>query len=65
MHAQSQFKKLFEPARLGRLELRNRIVMPPMIGNLETPDGLVSQKLLDYYEARARGGVAMIIVEST
>ena len=65
MSAQSQFKKLFEPARLGRLELSNRIVMPPIVDNLATPDGIVSQKQLDYFEARARGGVAMIIVEST
>ena len=65
MCAQSQFKKLFEPARLGRLELKNRIVMPPMIDNLGMPEGHVSQKSLDYFEARAKGGIAMIIVEST
>ncbi len=65
MHAQSQFKKLFEPAHLGRLELRNRLVMPPMVDNLATPAGHVSQKMLDYFEARAKGGVALVIVEST
>ena len=25
-----QFKKLFEPVRIGKMELRNRIVMPAM-----------------------------------
>ena len=65
MCAQSKFKKLFEPIKLGSLELRNRIVMPPMCDNLGTPEGFVSQKTLDHYEARARGGAGLVIIEST
>ncbi len=34
-----QFARLLEPARIGRMELKNRIVMPPMGTNMGTPDG--------------------------
>jgi len=59
------FRKLFEPARIGQMDLRNRIVMPPMGTNLASTDGYVTQQLKDYYEERARGGVGLIIVEVT
>lgn len=60
-----QFKKLFEPARIGQMQMRNRIVMPPMGTGYAAEDGSVSQRLIDYHEARAIGGVGLIIVEVT
>ena len=57
--------KLFEPASLGPLRLHNRMVMPPMATLFGNPDGTVSDRLLDYYHRRARGGVGLIIVENT
>ncbi|UCG84583.1 MAG: hypothetical protein JSW38_01825, partial [Dehalococcoidia bacterium] len=45
------------------MELKNRIVMAPMGSGLPEVDGTVSQKLIDYLVRRARGGVALIIVE--
>jgi 2,4-dienoyl-CoA reductase-like NADH-dependent reductase (Old Yellow Enzyme family) len=47
--------------------LKNRIVMPPMSTNLADPryPGLVSEKHKSYYGERARGGTALIIIEST
>jgi len=53
-------EKLFEPITIGSMELRNRIVMPPM-AMLWVEDGSPTQRLIDYYEARARGGVGLII----
>jgi len=47
------------------MELRNRIVMAPMVTNLAYEDGSVSQCIKDYYEARAGGGVGLIIVGAT
>ncbi len=58
-------EKLFEPTRIGRMELRNRIVMPPMVTNFANADGTVSETIKNYYAARARGGVGLIIVEAT
>jgi 2,4-dienoyl-CoA reductase (NADPH2) len=53
---------LFSHMRLGNLELRNRIVMPPMTTGFAC-DGFVTDKMIDYYTARAKGGVGLIIVE--
>ncbi len=52
---------LFEPIKVGRMELKNRIAMPA-IHHCYTPEGFVNERLLKYYEARARGGAAMITV---
>ncbi|MFC1937131.1 FAD-dependent oxidoreductase [Chloroflexota bacterium] len=58
-------QKLFEPTRIGKMELRNRIVMPPMLTNFANKDGSVSQATINHYAAMARGGVGLIIVEAT
>jgi 2,4-dienoyl-CoA reductase-like NADH-dependent reductase (Old Yellow Enzyme family)/thioredoxin reductase len=58
------FDKLFEPARVGKMELRNRIVMPPMVTNFADPDSSVSEITKAYYAERAKGGVGLIIVEA-
>lgn len=54
-------QSLFSPIRIGSLDLPNRIVMPAMHLNY-TMDGKVSQQLIDFYVARARGGVGLAIV---
>jgi 2,4-dienoyl-CoA reductase (NADPH2) len=55
------FNLLFSPFRVNRVEIRNRVVMPAF-GLLYTTDRKVSQRLLDFYEARSRGGCGLIIV---
>ena len=58
-------KKLFEPARIGKLWIRNRTVMSPMLKNYGNRDGSVTQKYIDYFVERARGGVGLIMTEAT
>ena len=58
------FRHLLAPGRIGRLELRNRIFMSPMGSNLAEEDGTCGERILRYYEARARGGAAMVIMGS-
>ena len=54
--------KLFEPGKIGKLSLKNRIVMSPMdIGALAKPDGRLSQQAINFYIARARGGTGLIM----
>ncbi len=53
--------KLFEPIKVGNMDLRNRIAMPA-IHHCYTPDGIVNDRLIKYYEARARGGAGLITV---
>jgi 2,4-dienoyl-CoA reductase-like NADH-dependent reductase (Old Yellow Enzyme family)/thioredoxin reductase len=58
-------RKLLEPAKIGTMRLKNRIVMPAMDTNLATREGFVTARLIDYYAERAKGGVGLIIVECT
>jgi 2-enoate reductase len=53
---------LFEPIKIGEMKIKNRIAMAPM-GNsgLTTMDGCFSQRAVDYYLERAKGGTGMII----
>ena len=57
--------KLFAPGYIGTLELKNRVIMPAMGTNLGTPSGSTTERMVDYYAERARGGVGLIIVEAT
>lgn len=53
--------KLFEPISVGPISLRNRVVMTAI--NLQyTPGGGVTDRLVGFYAARARGGVGLIVV---
>jgi 2,4-dienoyl-CoA reductase-like NADH-dependent reductase (Old Yellow Enzyme family) len=54
---------LFQPIKIGKLTLKNRIIMAPMCSRLPTPEGEVTQAMLDHYRERARGGAAMLIIE--
>jgi 2,4-dienoyl-CoA reductase-like NADH-dependent reductase (Old Yellow Enzyme family)/thioredoxin reductase len=60
----TRYPHLFSPGRIGRLHLKNRILMAPMEKNLALPTGAVSRRYLDYCEARAAGGAALIVLES-
>ena len=60
-----QFKYLFTPYKFRTFEISNRIVMPPMAIYVPGSKGFVTQKLIDYYEERARGGPGLIIFSAT
>lgn len=49
------------PYRLGPVQLRNRIVKAATFEGM-TPDGLVSDELIEYHRAPAAGGAAMTTV---
>lgn len=55
---------LFEPGLIGKMTLKNRLIMPPISTNLTAEDGTVSDELLFHYAERARGGVGLITVEN-
>ena len=59
-----KFTKLFEPIRINNLELKNRIVMPAMVTNYGNRDNTVSERLIAYHVARARGGFGLNISEN-
>lgn len=55
---------LFDPIRIGKLELGNRVVMAPMLVGWATTKGEVTDRLIEHYVARAKGGVGLIITEA-
>ena len=58
------WSNLLAPGRIGALELRNRMVMAPMGEDLGDLEGQVSTTQMAYLEARARGGLAMVMLGS-
>lgn len=56
---------LLSPGRIGRMEVRNRVVMSPMGSNYASDTGGVTDRLIRHYVERARGGTGLIVVENT
>lgn len=52
---------LFTPLAIKGTILRNRIVMPAMNTNFGEKDGSVSDRLIDYFVERGKGGTGLII----
>lgn len=59
------YSKLFSPMKIGGCEIKNRIVMSPMLMGFGQIDGRPTEMLMDYYEERAKGGTGLIITEIT
>jgi 2,4-dienoyl-CoA reductase (NADPH2) len=57
-----EVKYLFQPITIGDVEISNRIMMAPMNSRFGY-DGYVTDKLVDYYAERAKGGAGFICVE--
>ncbi len=58
-----QPRSLFEPARLGPIDLPNRAVMAPMTRTRASDDGVPTALMRDYYTQRASAG--LIVSECT
>lgn len=57
-----KYSKLFEPMKIGRLELKNRISMAPMgLAGLVTSEGGFTPRGIEYFVERARCGVGLLI----
>lgn len=59
------YEKMFSEGKIGKLTLKNRLVMSPMGIGLAELDGSPSEDMLAFYEARAAGGAGLIIPEIT
>jgi 2,4-dienoyl-CoA reductase-like NADH-dependent reductase (Old Yellow Enzyme family) len=54
---------LLTPARIGPVEIPNRVIMPPMTTRTADQEGFVTDDSIAYYMARVRGGTGLITVE--
>jgi 2,4-dienoyl-CoA reductase-like NADH-dependent reductase (Old Yellow Enzyme family) len=57
-----RFPNLFSPGNIGHCHLKNRIIMPLFPTKYAT-DSRVNPKMLEFYRARAKGGVALIVLD--
>lgn len=60
----TEYPKIFEPLTVKRTTIRNRIAMTPMGTNYGETSGEMSNRHMNYYSLRAKGGVGLIILEN-
>lgn len=60
----THYLKIFEPITVKRMTIRNRIAMTPMGTNYGETSGEMSNRHMNYYSLRAKGGVGLIILEN-
>ena len=53
------YEKLFATGMIGSVEIKNRIVMPPMGTSLSSFTGEATDEVIRYYEERAKGGCGL------
>lgn len=64
MAERSTHPHLLAPGSIGTMTLRNRIVLPAMDQNACSHDGEITDANVAHYEARARGGVGLLTLET-
>ena len=64
-HNEAAESLLFQPIRIGPIELTSRTWVPAMVPWRATDDGYVTQDNLDWYERFAEGQPGAIVVEAT
>ncbi|MEK9649339.1 MAG: FAD-dependent oxidoreductase [Gammaproteobacteria bacterium] len=60
-----KLEHLIKPGKIGSLYLKNRFVMAPMGSNFADETGKAGERLREYYIERAKGGVGLIIMETS
>ena len=54
---------LFTPYKIGSCEIPNRLVVAPMVVNMNPDEGKASEQYVKYHEEKAKGGWGLIITE--
>jgi len=57
--------RLYSSFSIGTMDIKNRIVMPPISTQYGSPEGFVTDRQIAYYVERAKGGAGYITVEHT
>jgi 2,4-dienoyl-CoA reductase-like NADH-dependent reductase (Old Yellow Enzyme family) len=60
------FKHLFSPLEIKKgFTVKNRIFMAPITTKFASSSGYVTDRIINYYEERAKGGVGLIFIENS
>mgnify|MGYP002559589867 CR=1 FL=1 len=57
----ASFPSVYEPIKIGNVEVKNRLIMAPMDTEL-TENYHLTEPIIDFYEQRAKGGVGLVEV---
>jgi 2,4-dienoyl-CoA reductase-like NADH-dependent reductase (Old Yellow Enzyme family) len=55
---------LSKPIEFANLTFKNRYVLPPMVRNMATKEGLITKEVINHYEEISKGQVGLVIVEA-
>lgn len=55
--------KVFEPGKIGNLELKNRLVVSAMSSHMGNPDGTPNEAVNAYLVAKVKGGWGLVFTE--
>lgn len=55
-----ELKKVFEPGKIGNLELKNRLVVSAMSSHMGNPDGTPNETVNAYLVAKVKGGLGLV-----
>lgn len=58
-----ELTKVFEPGMIGKMQVKNRLVVSAMSSHLGNDDGTPNEAVTQYLEAKARGGWGLIFTE--
>lgn len=56
----SKYPKIFEPITIKRMTIKNRVAMTPMGTNYGETSGEMSNRHMNYYSLRAKGGTGLL-----
>ncbi len=59
------YRHLLAAGKIGNMQLKNRIVLAAMGTEYAEKDGTCAERLWDSYEARAKGGTGLLILETS
>ena len=63
MVGKAMYTQLFEPKKIGNLEIKNRFVVPAMDSHYTNEEHQFTYQALNYYGERALGGFGLIMTE--
>ncbi|MGA2479180.1 MAG: FAD-dependent oxidoreductase [Spirochaetia bacterium] len=55
---------LFSPCKIGKMEIKNRLAVSPMVSNFCEKNGKATERFIAYHEEKARGGWGLIFTEN-
>ena len=60
-----ELKTLFSPEKIGKIQIKNRIIRSATYTNMASEEGIPTEKQIEFYKILAKGGTGLIITEIT